>query len=144
MTNYPNGVTTPDLTATNATVTTLTATTATVTNQTVTNQTATATNTATLKVGASGDTVNSVITYTSTNTNIAAINTVSYLEVSATVTGAANADMIIGAKKTTLVAGLHIVGAQVSAANTVAILLYNSTANTINASVDTFSLTLKR
>lgn len=64
--------------------------------------------------------------------NPASINTVTLAEETVTVTGAAAGDIVVVSPPAALDAGIAVVGAFVSAANTVKLRLYNSTGGSVD------------
>ncbi len=107
------------------------------------------TNTGTLKIGAAGDTINSIKTYTSaainyTAANVAAGTIAAQIQALAlTVTGILTTDTILRVTPTNVVAGLHTMGATITAANAVAVVLF-SAINTNAGTNETFTVTVKR
>lgn len=105
-------------------------------------------NVGTVKVGASGDVINSILTYTSAAINVAAINVAAtvYQELSLTVTGTLTTDTILEVKMdqaSQAAENIYVIGAYVSAANTVKAQLY-AAANTNALTSKTFAVTVKR
>ena len=174
MTNFPNGVTTTTVNTTGAVgvagalavtgASTLTgaatlASTANVTGAVIlastlqVNATATLanaavtglTNTGTLKVGSGGDTINSILTYTSAAANIAAVNiaAATMQEVALTVTGVVNTDTLLRVTPTNVVANQYVIGYQITGANAVSVAIYTS-ANTNAGTNQTFKVVVKR
>lgn len=76
--------------------------------------------------------------------DLASISTLAVVETSVTVTGAATGDAVIATPPAALAAGLMVVGAFVSAANTVKLRVYNSTGGSIDEAAANWVFTLIR
>lgn len=103
------------------------------------------TNTGTLKVGSGGDTINSILTYTSAAANIAAVNiaAATMQEVALTVTGVVNTDTLLRVTPTNVIANQYVIGYHITGANAVSVAIYTS-ANTNAGTNQTFKVVVKR
>lgn len=100
--------------------------------------------TGTLKIGASGDVINSILTLNAA-INVASINAGVMSRQQATVTGIAATDKVLSAWPTNYIAYLGIVGVSVSAANTLQIDFYNADAgNALDPAEETFNFLIVR
>lgn len=149
MTNFPNGVTTTTVNTTGAVgvggaLAVTGATTVTGASTLASAAVTGLTNTGTLKVGA-GDTINSIVTYTSAAVNIAAVNVLAttFQKLALTVTGVKTTDTILNITPTNAVADQAVIGNVITAANNVSAFVYTAT-NTNASNGQTFKVTVKR
>lgn len=141
-----NAVVAATVNATTGNITTVVATTVNATNANVTGNAVLGTvNATTLKIGASGGVINSILTYTSAAANIAAVNVLAtqHQMVDLTVTGVLTTDTILAIVPTNVVANQVVSGNVITAANNVTAAIFSSV-NTNAATGQTFAVTVKR
>jgi hypothetical protein len=99
----------------------------------------------TLAIGASGDVINGIKTYTTAAVNIAAVNVLatSYQNLDLVATGVLTTDTILAITPTNVVATQFVVGNVITAANNITAAVYSS-ANSNAATGQTFTVTVKR
>lgn len=89
----------------------------------------------------------SAVTYVkkaAVSVDLASIDTLAVVEATVTVTGAAAGDAVLANPPATLTAGLMVAGAYVSAADTVKLRVYNSTAGAVDEAAADWVFTLIR
>lgn len=106
---------------------------------------ATTVNTTKVRIGASGDVVNSILTLTSAAANIAAVNVAATTSqiVDLTFTGLLTTDTILKVTPVNSVTNQMVVGNVITAANNASIAIYTAI-NTNAATAQTFNAVIKR
>lgn len=86
----------------------------------------------------------SYVSKSTVSVDLASIGTLAVVEASVTVAGAATGDAVIATPPAALAAGLMVVGAFVSAADTVKLRVYNSTGGSIDEAAANWIFTIIR
>lgn len=101
-------------------------------------------NVASSSVAVGGGTALTYVNKSTVSVDLASIGTLAVVEATVTVTGAATGDAVIATPPAALAAGLMVVGAYVSAANTVKLRVYNSTGGSVDEAAANWIFTLIR
>lgn len=96
-----------------------------------------------VQVGSSGSTI-SLVKKATVSVDLASINAGAVVEATVTVSGAAAGDSVVATPPAAIAAGLAVVGAYVSAANTVKLRVLNSTGGAIDEAAADWVFTLIR